>query len=184
MSDERKTGGNCSWHDFASSILTSGISTLCLYGAIQVCPKHMAGFLASSESSPSPERMEFCDNFLSKWNFAGILFGRLLARIAEYSLNGSPREVKFHNDGNNYEKKVECKGAIHDKLDKTKNIVVVDGYVTFTRSLHYLGSMISFNLRSDGDVTAQVAAATASMEALKEVWWNPHLNTYSKYLLF
>ncbi len=51
-----------------------------------------------SESSPSPEQMEFCRNFLSKWNFAGILFVGLLARIAKckYFQNGSPREVKFH----------------------------------------------------------------------------------------
>jgi hypothetical protein len=56
----------------------------------------MAGFLASSELSPSPEQMEFCGNFPSEWNFTGILFGGLLARIAEYSLNVSPREVKFH----------------------------------------------------------------------------------------
>jgi hypothetical protein len=57
----------------------------------------MAGFLASLESSPSPKQMEFCGNFPSKWKFLGILFGGLLARIAEYLLNGSPREVKFHN---------------------------------------------------------------------------------------
>jgi hypothetical protein len=40
--------------------------------------------------------MELRGNFLSKWNFAGILFGGLLARIAKYLLNGSPRELKFH----------------------------------------------------------------------------------------
>jgi hypothetical protein len=56
----------------------------------------MAGFLVSSESSPSPKQMEFCRNFLSKWNFLGISFGGLVARIAEYLLNGSPREVKFY----------------------------------------------------------------------------------------
>ncbi len=33
---------------------------------------------------------------LSKWNFAGILFGGLLARIANDSLNRSPRGMKFH----------------------------------------------------------------------------------------
>jgi hypothetical protein len=47
----------------------------------------MTGFLASSESSPSPKRMELCGNFLSEWNFSEILFGGLLARIAEYLLN-------------------------------------------------------------------------------------------------
>jgi hypothetical protein len=56
----------------------------------------MAGLPASLELSPRPEQMEFTGNFLSKWNFAGILFGGLLARIAKYSLNGSRREVKFH----------------------------------------------------------------------------------------
>jgi hypothetical protein len=95
-SNERKTGWNYSWHDFASSILMKGISDLCLYSPIQLCTKHMAGFLASSELSPSPEQIDFCGNFLSKLNFSGILFGRLLARIAEYLLHGNPREVKFH----------------------------------------------------------------------------------------
>jgi hypothetical protein len=95
-SNEWKTGGNCSWNDFASSMLASWISALCFYDAIQLCTKHMAGFLASLELSLSPEQMEFCGNFQSKWNFSGISFGGLLARIAEYSLNGSPREVKFH----------------------------------------------------------------------------------------
>jgi hypothetical protein len=56
----------------------------------------MAGFLASLELSPSPKQIEFCENFLSEWNFLGILFGGPLARIAEDLLNGSPREVKFH----------------------------------------------------------------------------------------
>jgi hypothetical protein len=56
----------------------------------------MAEFLVSLESSPSPKRMEFRGNFLSKWNFLGISFGGLLARIAEYLLNGSPGEMKFH----------------------------------------------------------------------------------------
>ncbi len=69
---------------------------MCLYGAIQLCTNHMAGFGASLELSPSPEQIEFCGNFLSKWNFAGILIGSLLARIVEYLPNGSPREVKFH----------------------------------------------------------------------------------------
>jgi hypothetical protein len=95
-SNEQKTGRNCLWHDFASSILMSGISALCLYDAIHLCTKHMVGFLASSESSPSPEQTEFHRNFLSKWNFLGVLFGGLLARIAECFLNGSLREVKFH----------------------------------------------------------------------------------------
>ncbi len=70
---------------------------ICVYSAIQLCTKYMMGFLESLESSPSPDQMKICGNFLRKWNFSGILFGGLLARIAEYLLNGSPREVKFHS---------------------------------------------------------------------------------------
>jgi hypothetical protein len=44
--------------------------------------------------------------------------------------------------------------------------------------------MIFYNLRDNEDITARVAAATASMGALKEIWQNQHLNIYSKYLLF
>ena len=48
----------------------------------------------------------------------------------------------------------------------------------------YLGSLISYNLRDDNDITARIAAANASMGALKELWRNPHLDMYNKYLLF
>jgi hypothetical protein len=54
------------------------------------------GIPDESKLSPSPEQMEFCTNFLIEWNFVGISFGGLLARIAKYLLNGSLREVKFH----------------------------------------------------------------------------------------
>jgi hypothetical protein len=78
----------------------------------------------------------------------------------------------------------ENEGELCNNLDETKDILVADGYVTFTRSFKYLGSLISFNLRNDDDVAARIAAANASMGALKEIWRNPHLDTYSKYLLF
>ncbi len=88
------------------------------------------------------------------------------------------------DDDEDNEDQTEYEGAIYDKLDETRDIDVEDDYVTFTRLFRYLGSMISFNLRDDEDITAQVAAATAFMGALKEVWQNQHLDIYSKYLLF
>jgi hypothetical protein len=87
-------------------------------------------------------------------------------------------------DGKNDEKRAEREGAVYNKLDKTKNTAVADGYVMFTRAFYYCGSLVSYNLCDDEDVTPQAAATTASMGALKEVWWNPHLHSYSKYLLF
>ncbi len=47
---------------------------------------------------------------------------------------------------------MECKDAIYDKLDETKNIEVSDGHVLFTRSFCYLVSMVAYNLRDDDDV--------------------------------
>jgi hypothetical protein len=73
------------------------------------------------------------------------------------------------NDDGDDEEKAEHKGTIYDKLDKTKDIAVENGYVTFMQLFRYLGSLISYNLRDDDGVTARVAAATASMGALKEV---------------
>jgi hypothetical protein len=73
------------------------------------------------------------------------------------------------DDGDN-EEKADREGAKYNKLDETKDSAVDNGYVTFTRSFEYLGSLISHNLCDNKDVTAQVAAANASMGALKEVW--------------
>jgi hypothetical protein len=39
-------------------------------------------------------------------------------------------------------------------------------------------------LRDDNNITARIASATALMGALKEIWRNPHINIYNKYLLF
>ena len=73
---------------------------------------------------------------------------------------------------------------MYDRLDETKDFPVADGFVSFTQTLKYLGSLISYNLRDDNDITASIAAVNASMGALKEVWHNPHLDMYNKYLLF
>ncbi len=92
--------------------------------------------------------------------------------------------VALPDDDGDDEEKAEHEGTIYDKLDETKDIAVENGYVTFMQPFWYLGSLMSYNLRDNDDVTARVAAATASMGALKELWRNPHLNIYSKYLLF
>ena len=75
------------------------------------------------------------------------------------------------------------KHAIYNKLDKTQDFIVADGIVSFTCTFRYLGSQISYNLHDDKDIKVRIAATNASMGALKEIWSNPNLNTYSKYLL-
>ncbi len=71
-----------------------------------------------------------------------------------------------------------------DKLGETQNFPAADGFVSFTWTFRYLGSLISYNLRNDDDITSRLAAANASMGRLKEVWRNPHPDVYNKYLLF
>jgi hypothetical protein len=78
----------------------------------------------------------------------------------------------------------EQEEELYDDLDKTKPISVEDGYVTFCRHFKYLGSFISFSLCDDYDIKKRVTAATQSMGALKNVWDSPHLDIWSKYLLF
>jgi hypothetical protein len=72
----------------------------------------------------------------------------------------------------------------YDSLPEMAQIEIADGNVTFSWKFKYLGSQISYNLHNDNDINARLAAASQSMGALKEVWCNPHLDTYSKYLLF
>jgi hypothetical protein len=75
-------------------------------------------------------------------------------------------------------------GALYDALDKMRPIDVDDGFVTFCRHFKYLGSFVSFSLCDDFDIKNQVTATTQSMGALKNVWNSPHLDIWSKYLLF
>jgi hypothetical protein len=74
--------------------------------------------------------------------------------------------------------------AKYNALPETAQIDIADGDVTFCQKFKYLGSRISYNLRNDDNIAARLSTANKSMGALKEIWQNPHLNTYSKYLLF
>jgi hypothetical protein len=72
----------------------------------------------------------------------------------------------------------------YDKLPETATFPVADGYVSFACTFCYLGSLINYSLCDDNDIMARIASATAATSALKEVWRNPHLEVYNKYLLF
>jgi hypothetical protein len=72
----------------------------------------------------------------------------------------------------------------YDSLPETAEIKVANGYFTFSQKFKYLGSRNLCYLRDNDNNNARLAAVSQSMGALKEVWRNPHLNTYSKYLLF
>jgi hypothetical protein len=63
-------------------------------------------------------------------------------------------------------------------------ITVGDGFVSFCHHFKYIGSFVSFSLCDDYDIEQCVTAATQSMGDLKNVWNSPHLDIWSKYLLF
>jgi len=74
--------------------------------------------------------------------------------------------------------------AKYDALPETAKIDVSTGYVNISRMFKYLGSKISYSIGDGDDIDAPLIAAWQSMGALKEVWRNQHLDTYSKYFLF
>jgi hypothetical protein len=73
---------------------------------------------------------------------------------------------------------------IYDTPGETKPINVGNGFVSFCRHFKYLGSIVSFSLCDDYNTEQCVTAATQSMGTLKNVWNSPHLDIWSKYLLF
>ena len=72
---------------------------------------------------------------------------------------------------------------LYDNLQETAPIPVSDGQVTFRHHFKYLGS-VSFCLCDDYDIDKCIAAASQTMGALKTMWDCPHLELWSKYLLF
>jgi hypothetical protein len=72
----------------------------------------------------------------------------------------------------------------YDNLAKTAKFPIANKFVSFTCTFCYLGSLINYSLRNNKDIAARIASATAAMGASKEIWRNPHLNIYNKYLLF
>ena len=104
--------------------------------------------------------------------------------LAAYHPDGRKRISSANDDNEHDPGQTEREHTMYDNLDETQKFPVADGFVSFTRTFRYLGSLISYNLRDDDDITSRLAAANASMGRLKEVWRNPHLDVYNKYLLF
>jgi hypothetical protein len=73
---------------------------------------------------------------------------------------------------------------LYNNLEETQTIAVENGFITFCHHFRYLGSFVSFSLCDDYDIEKCVTATTQSMGALKNVWDSPHLDIWSKYLLF
>ena len=88
------------------------------------------------------------------------------------------------DDQSRTQEQKEYDNDTYDKLPESANFHVADGYVSLTRTFRYPGSLINYSLRDDDKIPTQIVLATAAMGALKDVWRNPHLDIYNKYLLF
>jgi hypothetical protein len=73
---------------------------------------------------------------------------------------------------------------LYDELEEMQPITVDDELVSFCRHFKYLGSFVSFSLCNNYNVKKCVTAATQSIGVLKNIWNSPHLDIWSKYLLF
>jgi hypothetical protein len=73
---------------------------------------------------------------------------------------------------------------IYNTLEETQPITVGDGYVSICFHFKYLGSFVSFSLCDDYDIEQCVMTATQSVGTLKNGWNSPHLDIWSKCLLF
>ena len=73
---------------------------------------------------------------------------------------------------------------LYDNLEETAPIPVSDGQVTFCRHFKYLGSYVSFYLCDNYDIDKRIAAVSQATGALNTMWDCPHLEIWSKYLLF
>jgi hypothetical protein len=80
--------------------------------------------------------------------------------------------------------RTECNNIAYNNLAKTATFPVASGFVSFTCTFPYLGSLINHSLHDNNNITARITSATAAMGRLKEIWCNPHLDIYNKYLLF
>jgi hypothetical protein len=89
-----------------------------------------------------------------------------------------------HHNKHKARKRREQEETLYDALKETQPIKIEDGYDTFFHHFKYLGSYVSFGLTDDYDINTRITAASKSIGALKSVWDSPHLEIWSKYLLF
>ena len=74
--------------------------------------------------------------------------------------------------------------SLYDDLVGTQQFTVADRFLTFCKHLKSLGSYLSYNLRDSSEIVTHIAAESKSMEALSIFWNNPHVDTYSKFLIY
>jgi hypothetical protein len=72
--------------------------------------------------------------------------------LAAYHPNGRQRINSVDDNDEHNPGQTEREHAIYDKLDKTQNFPITDGFGSFTRTFRYLGLLISYNLRDDNDI--------------------------------
>ena len=96
--------------------------------------------------------------------------------LSAYHPNRRPMINSADDDKEQNPGQTERDHKMYDRLDETQSFPVAIGFVSFTRTFLYLGSLISYNLRDNDDITARLAAANAAMGRMNKVWRNTHLD--------
>ena len=99
--------------------------------------------------------------------------------------NGTETQAEMTIAGNPSKESEKAKmareDACYDNIDETKSVKVKDGFMTYTKHFKYLGSYISYSLQDDYDIKSR---SQQPFGALTKFWYNQHVDTYSKYLIF
>jgi hypothetical protein len=100
-----------------------------------------------------------------------------------HNINNALTKTKQQQEANAKQRRVQ-EELLYNNLEETAPIPVSNGQVTFCPHFKYLGSYVSFCLCNNYDINKRIATASQSMGALKTMWDCPHLELWSKYLLF
>ena len=102
--------------------------------------------------------------------------------------NGTENQAEMTIASKRSEESEEAKksreDACYDRIDETQLVNVRGGFMTYTKHFKYLGSHISYSLQDNYDIKSRITAATKAFGALTKFWYNRHVDTYSKYLIF
>ncbi|KAL7546562.1 hypothetical protein ACHAWF_009889 [Thalassiosira exigua] len=80
--------------------------------------------------------------------------------------------------------RTKLEDKLYDESSKTKEVQMVDGFITYCRHFKYLGSWITYNLRDDKDIDMRIAAASKAMSALNGFFSRKEIALESKYAVF
>ncbi len=76
------------------------------------------------------------------------------------------------------------KSAYFKSAETNRIHIPTVGFIDYTATFKYLGTLTSFDLKDDDDIQARVDKSSQQMGAFKNVWESPYVDLKAKYLFF